>query len=55
MANLAPVAVQARLLRILHRAFVQSRNLALNGETQQLYDLADRFEILPELTLTCKE
>ena len=49
MSNLAPVAVQAGLLRILHRAFVQARNLALKGDCQQLYDLADTFELLPEL------
>jgi hypothetical protein len=49
MSNLAPAAVQARLLRILHRAFVQARNLALTADSQQLYDLADTFELLPEL------
>ena len=49
MSNLAPPAVQAGLLRILHRAFVQARNLALKGDCQQLYDLADTFEIVPEL------
>ena len=49
MSNLAPPVVQARLLRILHRAFVQARNLALRGDGQQLYELADTFEILPEL------
>jgi hypothetical protein len=49
MSLLAPSVVQARLLRILHRAFVQSRNLALRGESQQLYELADTFELLPEL------
>ncbi len=49
MSNLAPTVVQARLLRILHRAFVQARNLALKGDCQQLYDLADTFELLPEL------
>lgn len=49
MADLAPAAVQGRLLRILHRAFVQARDLAQNGDTQQLYDLADTFELLPEL------
>src|SRR5438309_10213173 len=49
MSNLAPPAIQARLLRILHRAFVQARNLALKGDAQQLYDLADTFELLPEL------
>src|SRR6266436_399305 len=49
MANFAPPVVQARLLRILHRAFVQARNLALRGDGQQLYELADTFELLPEL------
>ena len=49
MSNLAPPAIQAGLLRILHRAFVQARNLALRGDCQQLYDLADTFELLPEL------
>src|SRR5438105_14281871 len=49
MSNLAPTAVQSRLLRVLHRAFVQARNLALKGDCQQLYDLADTFELLPEL------
>ncbi len=49
MSNLAPAVVQAGLLRVLHRAFVQARNLALKGDCQQLYDLADTFELLPEL------
>ena len=49
MSNLAPPVIQARLLRILHRAFVQARNLALRGDGQELYDLADTFELLPEL------
>lgn len=48
MSILVP-PVRDRLLRILHRAFVQMRNLALKGDTQQLYELADTFEILPEL------
>ncbi len=49
MSTLAPTAMQAKLLRILHRAFVQARNLALHGDSQQIYDLADTFEILPEM------
>jgi hypothetical protein len=49
MSKLAPAAVQARVLRVLHRAFVQVRNLALAGDSQQLYELADTFELLPEL------
>jgi hypothetical protein len=49
MASLAPPVIQARLLRVLHRALVQARNLALRGDGRELYDLADTFEILPEL------
>jgi hypothetical protein len=49
MSTLAPPAVQEKLLRILHRAFVQARNLALAGDCRQLYELTDTFEILPEL------
>jgi hypothetical protein len=49
MSTLAPTAVQAGLLRILHRAFVQARNLAVKVDSQQLYDLADTFERLPEM------
>jgi hypothetical protein len=49
MSCLAPAVVQTKLLRVLHRAFVQARNLALKGDCQQLYDLADTFELLPEL------
>ena len=49
MSNPAPAAVQTGLLRVLHRAFVHARNLALKGDCQQLYDLADTFEVLPEL------
>jgi hypothetical protein len=49
MASDAVPVVQARLLRILQRAFVQARNLALAGDCQQLYDLADTFEVIPEL------
>jgi hypothetical protein len=49
MSTLAPPAVQEKLLRILHRAFVQARNLALAGDCQLLYQLTDTFEVLPEL------
>jgi hypothetical protein len=49
MSNFAPPNIQAGLLRVLHRALIQARNLALRGECQQLYDLADTFELLPEL------
>src|SRR5437868_8542763 len=55
MTNLAPSAVQAKLLHVLHRAFVQARNLALKGDCQQVYDLADTFEILPELMIRWDE
>jgi hypothetical protein len=49
MSNLAPAVVQAKLLHVLHRVFVQARNLALRGECHQMYELADTFEVLPEL------
>jgi hypothetical protein len=49
MSNLAPAVIQAGFLRVLHRAFVEARNLALKGDCQHLYDLADTFELLPEL------
>ena len=34
---------------ILQRSFVESRKLALARACQQLYDLADTFEVLPTL------
>jgi hypothetical protein len=34
---------------ILQRSFVESRKLAHAGACQQLYDLADTFEVLPTL------
>src|SRR5476649_781977 len=49
MTYLAPPVVQAKLLRILHRAFVESRNLAMDGKREHLHELADTFELLPEL------
>jgi hypothetical protein len=49
MSTLPPAVVQTGLLHVLHRSFVQARNLALKGDCQQLYDLADTFELLPEL------
>jgi hypothetical protein len=49
MPQFAPAAVQTRLLHILHRAFVQARNLAMGGDCRQLCELADTFEVLPEL------
>jgi hypothetical protein len=49
MSTLAPPDVQEKLLRVLHRAFVQARNLALAGDCRQLYELMDTFEVLPEL------
>jgi hypothetical protein len=39
-----------KLLLILHRGFAEARNLALTtGSQQQLFDLADTFEMLPNL------
>lgn len=49
MSSLIPPEIQPSLLRVLHRAFVQARNLSMKGDCQQLYELADTFELLPEL------
>jgi hypothetical protein len=38
-----------RLLFILHRGLVQTRNLALAAQNEQIADLADALEILPGL------
>jgi hypothetical protein len=38
-----------KLLLILHRAFVEARNLARNKNDDQLFDLADTFEVIPNL------
>jgi hypothetical protein len=48
MKNGQPV-LERKLHLILHRAFVEARNLALSERRQQLFDLADTFEILPSL------
>src|SRR5436309_15707967 len=39
--------LQRKLYAILQRSFIESRNLALAQACQQLYDLADTFEVLP--------
>src|SRR5262245_4821353 len=39
----------AKVLLILHRAFVQARNLALAGERESLIELTDTFEVVPDL------
>ncbi|HYW85894.1 MAG TPA: hypothetical protein VFB30_21770, partial [Spirochaetia bacterium] len=43
------VTLQKRLHYILHRSLVDARNLALAKNHQQIYDLADTFEVLPSL------
>jgi hypothetical protein len=42
---------QAKILFILHRGFVEARLLALAEKCEQLFDLADAMEVLPELLL----
>lgn len=42
-----PDATFRKLLMVLHRAFVEARNLAEPGS--HLHDLADTFEVVPEL------
>lgn len=49
MATEIPRLLRTRILLILHRAFVQARNLALAGERDWLVDLTDTFEVLPEM------
>jgi hypothetical protein len=44
-----------KLLMILHRGFVQSRNLALDRNCAQLSELADTFEIVPVLMTKWKD
>jgi hypothetical protein len=41
--------LRRKLHVILQRGFVESRKLALTQACQQLYDLADTFEVLPTL------
>jgi hypothetical protein len=41
--------LRRKLCVILQRSFVESRKLALAGACQQIYDLADMFEVLPSL------
>jgi hypothetical protein len=45
--NQLPADLARRLLYIMHRGFVQVRNLALAQGTEQVADLADAMEILP--------
>lgn len=40
---------------ILQRSLVESRNLAMNRNCEQLYDLADTFEIVPTLMTRWKD
>jgi hypothetical protein len=38
-----------KLCQVLHQSLVEARNCALTQNHQQLFDLADTFEILPTL------
>ncbi|MBL8794386.1 MAG: hypothetical protein JNM56_10810 [Planctomycetia bacterium] len=48
MVASVPVLIQ-KLHVVLQRSLVEARNLALSRNCQQLYDLADTFEIVPTL------
>jgi hypothetical protein len=49
-------ALRKRLLFILHRGFVETRNLALSGGNhQQVADLADAMELLPRFVERCND
>ncbi len=41
--------LRKKLYAILQRSFVETRRLALARDCQQLYDLADTFEVVPGL------
>jgi hypothetical protein len=41
--------LRRKLYVILQRSFIESRKLALARACQQVYDLADTFEVLPTL------
>ncbi|MGL6095348.1 MAG: hypothetical protein ACRC7O_06060 [Fimbriiglobus sp.] len=41
--------IVTRIHFILHRGFVEARNLAYDGRTEQLADLADAMELIPSL------
>jgi hypothetical protein len=43
----APPDVLLRLLFILHRGFVEARNLGYAGRSEQIAELADAMEVLP--------
>jgi hypothetical protein len=43
----APPEVLLRLLFILHRGFVEARNLGYAGRSEQIAELADAMEVLP--------
>jgi hypothetical protein len=47
--------LQRRLLHILHLAFVEARNLALDANNERLADLADAMELLPRFVEECRE
>jgi hypothetical protein len=45
--NSMPEVMCRKLLYLLHRGFLESRQLAQRNRQQQLYDLADALEPLP--------
>lgn len=47
--NQLPPALTRRLLYILHRGMVETRNLALHRGDKQIAALADALELLPSL------
>lgn len=51
----SPADVTRRVLHIIHRGLVEARNLALNAENEQIHDLADALEMLPEELARWKE
>jgi hypothetical protein len=53
--NTTEQELRKRLLYILHRGFVEVRNLALAAGQEQIADLADVMEYLPRFVDKCTE
>jgi hypothetical protein len=48
-------SLRKRIQYIIHRGFIEIRNLALTEWRQQVHDLADAMEILPRYFDECSE
>jgi hypothetical protein len=53
--NATKECLRKRLCFILHRGFTEARNLALGGNHEQIFELADAMEILPRYIDECSD